>query len=262
MFNSPEENETFEIKASSNSLNMLKPILFAGAAVLATYLYFKVHHKRHKQFANFPQVRTNFFLGHLMAFGEILQKGPGDRHPGMRSNSLDQLACLVLTLPIDYIFEVMHQQLGKPPIMLVDMRPLNVPVALLTTHHLAEQVARSSKSMPLGAPKTGADHMHPLIGKTSLILVSGDAAKRLRKRYAPAFAPSHIMQLLPSMLNAMEVFVEHIEEFARTGNTFAFGDLTKLLTFDIIGSATMGVDLKALPRQGESQGEIVRSFLE
>jgi cytochrome P450 len=167
-----------------------------------------------------------------------------------------------LTIDVDYVFEVMHKQLDKPPLMLVDMRPLNVPVILLTTHQLAEQVARPSKMMPMSAPKAGGDHMTPLMGATSLIHACGDQAKTLRKRYSPAFAPSNIMRLLPTMIKAMDVFVEHIEDFANTGETFEFGDMVKLLTFDIIGSATLGVDLKGLPRKGEKQGEIVRSYLE
>lgn len=104
--------------------------------------------------------------------------------------------------------------------------------------------------------------MYFLIGKILFIFVSGDVVKRFCKRYVLVFVLLYIMQLLLSMFNVMEVFVEYIEEFVCIGNIFVFGDLMKFLMFDIIGLVIMGVDFKVLLWQGESQGEIVCFFLE
>lgn len=54
--------------------------------------------------------------------------------------------------------------------MFVDMRPVSKPVALITSHDIAEQVTKSSTLFPWSTPKTPTmkDIIH-LLGPSSLI---------------------------------------------------------------------------------------------
>jgi hypothetical protein len=70
----------------------------------------------------------------------------------------------------DLIFAEMYEKLGRPPLIFVDMRPVSKPVALITSHDIAEQVVKSSTLFPWSTPKTPTmkDIIH-LLGSSSLI---------------------------------------------------------------------------------------------
>jgi hypothetical protein len=64
----------------------------------------------------------------------------------------------------------MWESMGKPPMMLVDLRPVNQPMVLLPTYDMAEQVSKPTKLYPLSTPKSPTwHHMVPIIGWTSIL---------------------------------------------------------------------------------------------
>lgn len=64
----------------------------------------------------------------------------------------------------------MWASMGSPPVMLVDLRPVNPPMALITSHSIAEQISKPSKVFPLSTPKSPTwTHMIPIIGTTSIL---------------------------------------------------------------------------------------------
>ena len=63
----------------------------------------------------------------------------------------------------------------------------------------------------------------------------GQKWKESRKRFNRAFAPQHLVTLLPVILDACRPFIKHLEHFAKTGEEFALQKLCTNLTFDIIG---------------------------
>lgn len=70
----------------------------------------------------------------------------------------------------DKIFEEMWISLGRPPVMLVDLRPVVPPMVLVPSHSVAEQVAKQSNLFPLSPPKSPTwTHMIPMIGETSIL---------------------------------------------------------------------------------------------
>ncbi len=44
--------------------------------------------------------------------------------------------------------------MGDPPIMLLDVRPLALPTAVIASHEVAEQISRATRSHPYSAPKS------------------------------------------------------------------------------------------------------------
>jgi hypothetical protein len=60
--------------------------------------------------------------------------------------------------------------MGRPPVMLTDLRPVNPPMLLITSHSIAEQISRPSQQFPFSTPKSPTwTHMIPIIGHTSIL---------------------------------------------------------------------------------------------
>ncbi|KAI0201797.1 cytochrome P450 [Astrocystis sublimbata] len=222
---------------------MLQTAVFAASVLLITYLYNKLRFKRFQQHGTLPQMYPSLLFGHLKSLDQTIKRGPPDRHP-------------------DLIFSEMLDDLGRPPLMYVDLRPVNRPMVLISDYHIAEQISRSSKEFPTSIPKTDLSYLLPLTGPTSILLAENDKWKTLRKRYNPAFAPQHLMTLLPCILDKTAQFIEHLNALATSGEEFPLVDLAINLTFDIIGAVVLDADLEAQTLDPSSQGELVRLYIE
>ncbi|KAI0880264.1 cytochrome P450 [Annulohypoxylon maeteangense] len=222
---------------------MLKPILFAVLTLLITYLYRRLHYKRFQQHGRLPQMPPSLLFGHLKTLDGLIKRGEADRHP-------------------DIMFTEMHEALGRPSLMFVDLRPVNRPLVLISSHEIAEQVSKPSKLFPASLPKTDLSYLLHLTGPTSILLSHGEPWKALRKRYNPAFAPQHLMSLLPCVLEKTSSFIRNLDALACSGEEFSLVTLAINLTFDIIGAVVMDVDLDAQPLDVSRQGELVRLYVE
>lgn len=157
----------------------------------------------------------------------------------------------------------MWESRGRPPIFLVDLRPINPPIALITSHDIAEQISKPNKSFPLSTPKSPTwRQMIPIVGPTSIIGKEGSDWKDLRRRYNSGFTPQHLWSLLPVVLEKMEPFWNYLDQFAASGEEFSLETLISNLTFDVIGAAVMEVDLNAQHTDRSKQGEVIRLFAE
>ncbi|KAI0024888.1 cytochrome P450 [Xylariomycetidae sp. FL0641] len=223
---------------------MLKPLILAVATAIASYLYLRLRYLRFQQYAHIPQLPNHLLWGHLKVFGEFMARGIQDRHP-------------------DKIFEEMWISIGRPPVMLVDMRPVSPPMLLIPSHDLAEQVAKPSKLFPLSTPKSPTwTHMIPIVGETSILGKEGQDWKDLRKKYSTGFSTQHLWSLLPLILEKMKPFYAHLDHFAASGEAVSLETLISNLTIDVIGAAVMEADLQAQHLDPSSQGEVVRLLKE
>ncbi|KAI0010842.1 cytochrome P450 [Xylariaceae sp. FL0662B] len=223
---------------------MLELFLVAAAIILASYLYTQLRYIRFRQYAHIPQLPNHLLWGHLKVFGEFMHRGVLDRHP-------------------DKIFEEMWASMGRPPVMLVDLRPINPPMVLISSHDIAEQISKPTKLFPLSTPKSPTwSHMVPIIGSTSILGREGVDWKDLRKRYNPGFTTQHLWSLLPLILDKMKPFWNYLDQFAASGDRFSLETLISNLTFDVIGAAVMEVHLNAQHMAQSKQGEVIRLFRE
>lgn len=64
----------------------------------------------------------------------------------------------------------MHESLGRPPVMFVDLRPVASPMLIVASYKVAEQISRSSDHFPNSPPKVPEiwNHMVHLAGPTSI----------------------------------------------------------------------------------------------
>lgn len=244
---------------------MLKSILFAATALVITYLYNRLRYKRLLQHAKIPQVPPSLLLGHLKTLDELIKRGPADRHPGnpmSRLCSAIPFSDILPNLQLDIMFSEMHESLGRPSVMFVDLRPVTRAMVLVSSYEVAEQISKASHDFPTSIPKTDLSFMSHLMGSKSILHAHGDEWKALRKRYNPAFAPKHLMTLLPCILEKIPKFVQHLDTLAETGHDFSLVGLGTNLAFDIIGAVVMGVDFEAQPDDSSRQSELVRLYVE
>lgn len=54
----------------------------------------------------------------------------------------------------------MHEALGRPPVMFVDLRPVASPMLVIASYKVAEQIAKSSDRFP-SSPPEGSRNMEP-----------------------------------------------------------------------------------------------------
>lgn len=102
-----------------------------------------------------------------------------------------------------------HEELGRPPVFILDLRPVTYPLLVIANHEVAEQVSRVSTLFPWSTTKSPTIKEHePLLGTDSLFLVDGEEWKGLRKRFNPGFAHSHLITLLPLIMDKTWEFHE------------------------------------------------------
>ncbi|KAK4031724.1 putative sterigmatocystin biosynthesis P450 monooxygenase stcS [Parachaetomium inaequale] len=221
---------------------MIANLVLLALPLVITYLAATIWHRRFKQFANFPQPKPSLLWGHLRTIHEYTLKGPPQIHH-------------------DPVFAKMAKDLGNPPLMFLDLRPVSYPMVLVTSHEVAEQVSRASKQFAWSTPKSptiGA--LVRLIGPESILMRQNEDWKQLRKRFNPGFAPQHLMTLLPCILDKTSIFLEQLDRYASSGKEFPLNKLTINLTFDIIGAITMDVDFDAQHSDSSGQGEFIKLY--
>jgi cytochrome P450 len=204
-------------------LNSLPPgavslLLLAAIPVILRFAYQALYYRRFKELERLPQLTPSLVWGHLKAMGELARKGEPDCDG-------------------DELLKTMFRMLGKPPLMVLDLRPLTRPMVVVCSHDVAEQISRSSKAFPWSLPKSPTmAGLNPLVGRHSVLMLEGEEWKALRRRFNPGFSPQHLMTLLPCILDKTQVFLRHLDGFCASGEEFCLEPLTINLTFDIIGS--------------------------
>ncbi|KID95371.1 Cytochrome P450, partial [Metarhizium majus ARSEF 297] len=241
----------------------VQAVLVASVLLAGAYLYNKLHYRRFRQNSHIPQLPPSLLWGHLLLFDKFTKKGIPDRHPGNPARYVcipSSDANRELTRK-DVIISEMHEALGKPPIMLLDNWPIVPPMVVVANHEVAEQVSRSSADFPYSVMKSpSVDRIVDLIGPNSILLKQNERWKAVRKRFNPGFAPQHLMTLLPVILEKAQTYLEILDHFAKTGESFSLDQHTTNLTFDIIGIVTMGEDVNAQQVDSTQQGELIKSY--
>ncbi|KZM23153.1 heme binding [Ascochyta rabiei] len=197
-------------------------------------------------FAHIPSsLQPNIFFGHVghMAAG-FKKLGNSKAHP-------------------DYVLEDLWINNGRPEFMFLDFRPIQYPILLLTTHDLAEQVVRATRSRPYSVTKspTVQGEFGALVGKRSMLTQhDGESWKALRKQFNPGFAPQHLVTLLPVIINKTSLFIEKLDAAATSGAVTEMERLCVNCTFDIIGEVITNVDSHAQEEELADGNNFLRNF--
>jgi cytochrome P450 len=147
--------------------------------------------------------------------------------------------------------------------MYLDFRPIQYPLLLVTTHDLAEQVVRATKSQPYSVDKspTVQGEFGALVGKHAMLTQNnGEMWKALRKQFNPGFAPQHLITLLPIIVDKTNIFMEKLDAAAKSGVVTEMEKLCVNCTFDIIGEVVTNVDSKAQEDELAQDNDFLRNF--
>lgn len=212
------------------------------------YVYRRLRWMRFQQYSSFPQPPSDLIWGHMKLIHEVMT-APG-QHPGRHS---------------DYFMYELVKRAGFPPFLFLDARPLNYAIVVVASHTVAEQLSRPTPRFKYGLYKSPTfSEMFPLIGQQSLLTAEGEHWKGLRKKFNPGFAPAHLMTLLPKILEKTAFFIKRLDRAAETGEEVHMDNACVDLTFDIIGSVVLDVDLNAqmlgLGVEGAEEDPILKSM--
>jgi len=130
---------------------------------LAGYLYSSLRWNRFKQFAHAPQPTPSLLWGHLRVINDQIQSFPDkpNRHPGESGTEMiscshaTHTGCSLLNSPfaLEEVFRELGAKLGAS-VFVMDMRPVTDPMLVIGEHSVAEQVSRSTKTLPYSFPKS------------------------------------------------------------------------------------------------------------
>jgi cytochrome P450 len=216
-------------------------LLLAAIPILLFAAYRYVHYKRFVEYSHIPQLPPSLIWGHLAILPKLIGGGNPKRDA-------------------DMAFKETWLKLGRPPFVLFDIRPLMAPMLVVGSHEVAEQVSRSSKQFPWALPKSPTmKGIQPLVGTHSILTMAGEEWKTMRKRFNPGFNPTHLMTLLPCILDSTMVFLKHLDDYAASGEDFRSETLLVNLTFDIIGKVVMDIDFHAQETK-DKKSEMIKLY--
>jgi cytochrome P450 len=153
----------------------------------------------------------SWWFGHLLILEKNLKKLPPDVNVFMAMNDLVRD----------------HQD---TEVFLMDYWPIYDPVLMVFGPELATQ---ASIKYELPKPRHQEDGFRPIIGGSSLITMNGDEWKLWRSLLNPGFSASHMLSLVPSVVDAVDVFCQLLKEHVNTG-VFSMDDMAMDLTMDVI----------------------------
>lgn len=88
-------------------------------------------------------------------------------------------------------------------------------------------------------------YLDRLLGKGNMVSLEGQKWKMFRSIFNPGFSATHLMSLVPYMLDSSLVFVNACRKKAETNELFAMDTLATRYAIDIIGKITMDTDFNS-----------------
>lgn len=166
--------------------------------------------------------KWNWWTGHLLVLKDNLDRLPAD------ANVYYAMQDLVL------------KQHTDTEIFLMDYWPIHEPVYMISAPDVSMQVANKYN---LQKPFGSAKKFSPIVGGESLISMNDDEWKLWRSLFNPGFSASHMLELVPAIVDSVEVFCSLLQEKAEKRQLFSLSEMTMRLTMDIITKVTLDKDL-------------------
>ena len=153
--------------------------------------------------------------GHFLALGRVLRKLPPN-----------------CTIHVAFL-----QMAWKFPngLFYIDLWPYSRPLLIITTPSAALQIQQNGLSKP---PEIYAP-LNTLTGGESLLTASDAGWKKWRSLFNPGFSAKHMLELVPLMVEEIDVFRQILQERARASEFFQLEEMTLRLTLDVISAMSM-----------------------
>lgn len=166
----------------------------------------------------------NTFFGHLHLASELFQVFPRKVHVQVWG---------------DYI----RTKYNLPEVFYVDWRPVGPLWLFIADPEISSDFVTTTQSLPKSPMET--EYVVRLLGARNLVSLEGRSWKTLRSMFNPGFSSSNIMAMTGYMIDSILEFREAIGEKARNNEHLLFEEYTTRSTIDIIGRATMNIDVRA-----------------
>ncbi|KAI4940891.1 hypothetical protein J4E91_011148 [Alternaria rosae] len=162
----------------------------------------------------------SWWFGHLRVLNKKLQALPADAN-------------------VFLAMDDMVQQHADAEVFLMDYWPVLKPVLMLSGPEVAAQVS-TKHDLPKPIDKEAS--FAPIIGGPSLITMNDAQWKFWRSLLSPGFSASHVLSLVPSIVDAMDVFCELLEEQVG-GGIFLLDTMATQLAMDVIARTSLDTNL-------------------
>jgi cytochrome P450 len=122
-----------------------------------------------------------------------------------------------------------------PSVFYLDLWPIAYQFCLTTDPAISEQVQMRPKH------DSFYHFMNDFLGSRNLTTLEGSVWKKWRAVFNPGFSASHLMTLVPAMVDETQIFCNVLQKHAEEDNVFRFERGLTSLTVDIIGRVTLSV---------------------
>ena len=145
----------------------------------------------------------------------------------------------------------MYPDLG--PVFYLDVWPFSNPVLVITSASFGRQLTDAQ----LHKDKSFCDFMDAFTEKMDLVCMEGQDWKKWKAVFSPGFQSSHIMDLVPNIIQDIELFRTKLRAQSETGKVFSLEDMSTKLTVDVIGRVALNVSLDTQRRPHELASALV-----
>ncbi|SLM34293.1 cytochrome p450 [Lasallia pustulata] len=132
--------------------------------------------------------------------------------------------------------QVMRAMPELGPIFYFDAWPMADPMLFVASAAGAYQI---TQEYSLPKFRVMRDFIDPLAGEYNLVTMEGDMWKRWRSIFNPGFSSSHLMTLIPDILEDTLTFCGILRQHVQKDDMFSLEELTISLTVDVIGRVTL-----------------------
>jgi hypothetical protein len=133
------------------------------------------------------------------------------------------------------------EQTHRPPVIYLDVWPIFAPLAFTLEAKISNQMVFDKKNLPKSHLE-GA-FLKPLTDAKDIGSQSGEAWHTWRMRFNPGFSASNIANLIPAVIEEVEVFVAVLQGLAgKDGNwgpVFPLEKPSYALSLDVMGRAML-----------------------
>lgn len=128
----------------------------------------------------------------------------------------------------------------------VDWWPLGPRWLFIADPELASKYLTTGQSLPKSRLVTA--YLDKLLGSNNMVGVDGQNWKSLRSMFNPGFSASHLITLVPYIVDSSMVFLDILREKAKTNELISMDVISTRYAIDIIGKVVMDSDFDSQKR--------------
>jgi len=121
-----------------------------------------------------------------------------------------------------------------------DLWPMGPRFLFLSDPEMISQFITTGQSLHKSSLET--NYLDSFLGKRNMVSLEGAHWKSVRSMFNPGFSASHLMTLVPYIVDAAMVFYDIVKAKAETGEIFELEEYATRMTIDIIGKVVLESD--------------------